>query len=249
MAGSGANLELIRPIAERFTRELGIPVDVPPSIGTSGAVRAVRDGVVDVGLNSRPLRPAEREIGLVETPLVRVPVAVVAHRRVPTEGIEPEVLCAVVRGEDRRWEDGRPIVVLLREPGDSSNEVFSARLPCFAAALERAYAERRWRICFTDQEMELALIQTPGAIGLLDVGSLALGPARHDARPLRLGNLAVSRDPTEYPFTKDLGFVTYGPPQGDAARFIRFARSAAVRDLLDVGGYALLPMGGSAGED
>ncbi|MBM4319938.1 MAG: hypothetical protein FJ125_08240 [Deltaproteobacteria bacterium] len=270
VAGSGANLALVRHIAERFVaHHPQIPVEVPPSIGTSGAVRAVLDGVVDIGLTSRRLKAAERSAGLLEIPLARVAVvvALAARRSEPApEAIEPELLCAVLNGEERRWPDGRPIIPLLREPGDSSNEVLRAGLPCFAAALEQAYASRRWRICITDQEMELALAQTQGSIGFSDQGTLALGPARAWARALRLGTLAPGGAAVRagsYPLTKDLGFITLGPPTGAAAAFIRFAGSPAARDLFGTGGYvplseaapggawqpADLPGGGSSAAD
>jgi ABC-type phosphate transport system substrate-binding protein len=41
-----------------------IRIAVPPSIGSSGAIRAVADGAIDVGLVTRPLTEAEKRLGL-----------------------------------------------------------------------------------------------------------------------------------------------------------------------------------------
>src|SRR5690606_13013657 len=74
IAGSGSNLALVRAIARRHV-ELGrgaAPI-VEESIGTGGAIAALRAGAIDVGLASRPLKESER-VGLVEVAHARVPM-------------------------------------------------------------------------------------------------------------------------------------------------------------------------------
>ncbi len=241
LAGSGANLALVRAAVARFAQDQPeLRIDVPPSIGTGGALRAVLDGVVDLGLTSRPLKPEELARGLVYTPLARVPVVLAAGPGVPEGGLEPQELRDLLLGPPTRWRNGLERIVLLREPGDSSNRVLRQLLPGFGAALERSHAAARWRVCTTDQEMAVALAETPGAVGLIDLGTLRLDPAAAGVRPLRLG----SYDPplgalgeADYPFMKELGFASLGPPAGLAAQFLDFVASPSIDDLLARGGY------------
>src|SRR4051812_8497016 len=79
LAGSGSNLPLTYLLVEAFrARNPQSKVIVHESIGSSGGVRAVRDGAVGVGLISRPLTAEEEGYGLTVTPYARVAVVVAA---------------------------------------------------------------------------------------------------------------------------------------------------------------------------
>jgi len=240
LAGSGSNLALVRAIAARFGAAYPeLHIDVPPSIGSSGGVRAVVDGAVDVGLVSRPLKAAEVARGALLTPHVRGPVALVAAPDVHADRITLDELLRLMQGAALRWPDGTPRVLLLREPGDSGNRVLRSALPGYDLALERALAANRWRVCWTDQDQEEALLATPGSVGVLDAGIARLGGRLQVLSVFDEQGQALLVEPTAL---KQLGFVTVGPPSGLAARLIEFARSPAVADLLQRGGYELIPV-------
>jgi phosphate transport system substrate-binding protein len=68
-AGSGSNLPILRVLAREYARvRPDVRIDVPGSIGSTGAVRAAADGAVTAGQVSRPLRDAERAHGLTVRP-------------------------------------------------------------------------------------------------------------------------------------------------------------------------------------
>lgn len=238
LAGSGSNLALVRAVAARFMAiHPAVRVEVPPSIGTSGAIAAVADGVIDVGLPSRGLRPRDVARGLVLTPYVRVPLALVAAPGVRAPGLAPSELLELMEGGAPLWPDGTARVLLLRERGDSGNRLLRRALPGYGDALDRALSAGRWRVCWTDQEQELALETTPGAVGLLDAGTARLGGR---LRVLSIfGRQGVWPSGPSVPL-KELGFLTSGPAEGLAAAFIAFARSSAVAPLLRRGGYELV---------
>src|SRR4051812_17183727 len=72
LAGSGSNLALVHAIALRYESQgLGPAPMVAESIGTGGALAALHDRQIDVGLSSRPLKDSERA-GVTEVPLARV---------------------------------------------------------------------------------------------------------------------------------------------------------------------------------
>ncbi|MCA9657819.1 MAG: substrate-binding domain-containing protein [Myxococcales bacterium] len=239
IAGSGSNIPLTRELAEAFMRRRpGERVIVFESVGSTGGVRAASDDVVDLGMISRPLRPAEESLGLVVLPYAHVAVAAVANLDVGDDALTSDELIAIYAGERRQWSDGAAIVVLQRERGDSSHAAVDAVLPAFAEVNERAYREERWRVLYNDRAMHEALVSTPGAIGLLDVGVTKV-------RALALKVLTLDGvRPTEadvrsgrYPFTKELAFVSGDQPTGLARDFLDFVRSSDGQALIRQQGY------------
>jgi hypothetical protein len=99
--------------------------------------------------------------------------------------------------------------------------------------MEVAFRANRFRACFTDAENQTALLAIPGALGLLDEGTLRLEGVR--VRVLELTDSPAAASPPRD--LKPLSFLTLGRPQGEAERFIAFATSSAVADLLQLGGY------------
>jgi len=234
LAGSGSNLPLVRLIADRYLQAYpGAQLTIPPSIGTGGAVRALLDGAIDVGLASRALRPNEKARGLVETPLAHTRLVLAAHPSTVATRVTWTEILAIYRGERQSWPDGRRLAPLLREPGDSGRQVLRVWLPELEHAMEAALRASRFRVCYTDSEMQNALLSIPGALGFLDEGALRL-----DATDLRVVQLIGAPEPDSSPRnSKPLTLVTRGRPRGEAARFIELATSAAVETLLQRGGY------------
>jgi phosphate transport system substrate-binding protein len=243
IAGSGSNVAPVRVIAKRYRRARAVEVRVPESIGTGGALRALADGAIDVGLASRPLSAPERAAGLVESPLARIPVAAVVHPEVSVSGLTLAELTAIYRGERDRWPDGTPIVPLLREPGDSGNALIARAWPALWAAMDAASREGRFTTCYTDQEMADTLAGTNGAIGFLDIGTLRI--MRPRLRPLAIDGVPptpLRAEAGSYPLVKTLTFVTVGPPAGAAEGFVHFATSPETREIL--AGWGYMPPGG-----
>jgi len=248
LAGSGSNLPLTRELAEAFMRRWPDKrVVVFESVGSTGGVRAVHDGVVDLGLVSRPLRPQEDTLGLVVIPYARVAVAAVANLDVAEDGLRSDELVAIFDGECRQWSDGAPITVIQRERGDSSHAVVDLAVEGFAEANERAYRDERWRVVYNDRAMHEVLVSTPGSIGLLDVGTtqaqaLALRVLDFDGAAPTQQNLRSGR----YPFAKDLAFVSSEQPVGIARELVDFIRSSDGQALIRQRGY--IPLGLEGGQ-
>lgn len=239
-AGSGTTLPLARALAAAWRKEHGEPVVVAESIGTSGALRALRDGAIDVGLASRPLRPEESR-GLREIPLAWTQHGVVVHRDTLAGTMPLDLLTALLAGDRDTLPDGTPAVVLLRETGDSGNRLLRDRLPELGRAIDEALASGRWPVCYTDQEMAAALQEVEGAVGFLDLGMIrALG------LPLRMVRL-VRSDGGEVParsLLKPLSLVL-GP--GPDERAVRFAEAAGRRSPTWLWASGYVPPGFESG--
>lgn len=245
LAGSGSNLPLTAALVTAWPATDHPRPFVHPSIGSRGGLRALLEGAIDVALVSRSLSPTERELGLVETPYARVPVIVAVNASVPDQDLSAAELVAIYRAEQTTWSDGSPIVVLQREPGDSSHRVVSAKVPGFEDANVAAWERGTYRVLYRDDDMRDALASTAGAIGLFGQGGIPVGLP---VRAVEIEGIAPTLDSIAdgaYPYTKDLAFVSAGPPRGTAADFVAFAHSPAGRAVVRT--YGALPIGVTGG--
>lgn len=247
LAGSGSNLPLTRALVEAFrARNPGARLMVHESIGSTGGTRAVRDGMVGVGLISRPLNAEESRLGLVVRPYARVTVVLAANPNVADACLTRAELVALFAGERARWNDGSRAVVFQRERGDSSFLAMAAAVPGLAAANDAAYRADRFRVLYHDRAMQDALVATEGALGIFDGG--AVEAQRLPLKILCLDGVAPTREAVlsgRYPITKDLAFVTRGAPVGLAAELLDFVASPAGRKVVDDLGYLALPLAGA----
>jgi phosphate transport system substrate-binding protein len=222
LAGSGSNVPLTRQLADACSRaDPSLHIDVDEGMGSTGGLRALADGEIDLALVSRPLRDAERKLGLTVLPYARAPVAVATHPDVVDEPLTREEIVQIFQGVRARWSDGRVVVPVQRESGDSSHAAVGKRLPAFAVADDLARRDQRWLVAYHDRSMHETLLATPGSVGLVDASAVRAG-----GWPLRLLKVDGAA-PTgaavaagKYPFWKDLLFVSSGRPTGAVARFL-----------------------------
>src|SRR6266545_1607831 len=64
VGGTGTATELLKIVGATFTHQSGVNVEVVPSLGSSGAIRAAADGVLDVAVSGRALKSDEISNGL-----------------------------------------------------------------------------------------------------------------------------------------------------------------------------------------
>jgi phosphate transport system substrate-binding protein len=239
-AGAGANLSITRRLAEAFTRvHPEIAVRVPESLGSTGGIQAAAEGAIALGLVSRPLRGREKALGLTIVPYARTAVVIGAHATVVDDSLTSQEIVQIYKGTKTRWRDGREIVVLTREPGDSSVEVLEEKIPGFREAHAEGHRARRWITLSTDQEMQRALAQARSGIGLLDMG--AITAERLPIKALKLDGVAPTPENVlsgTYPLAKTLAFAFRSatlPPGAKA--FLEFVRSNDGTRILKQNGY------------
>jgi phosphate transport system substrate-binding protein len=244
LAGSGSNIPVTTALANAFmARRPWLRVRVHESIGSGGGVQATLDRAIDIGLISRRLKPGERDGGLVvDIPYARVAVVVAANPSVPLRKITRTDLLDLYSGRETFWEDGSPVELLKREPGDSSHIAMYAVIPEFEAVDAEAWASERGRKLLTDRAMQEALIMLPGAVGLFDQG-LAVSQDL-PISVLEFEGLRPNEDSLrsgKYPIFKDLAFVLpIDDPDPLAAEFIAFVFSEEGQKLIRASGYVPL---------
>jgi len=240
MAGSGTNIPITRILAEAFHKtHPDIIMDVPTSIGSTGGIRAAADGAVALGLISRPLKEKEKNLGLTIVDFAKVPLVIGVHQEVPETDITFAELVAIYKGEKNRWKNGREMVVLTREPGDSSIEVLVKGVPGFREAYDQSQQAKRWNTLLNDADMNKTLAETPNAIGLSDTG--AIKAERLRIKPLKVNGVAPSVAAVakgNYPLFKTLSYAFRQEKlTPEAKQFLDFVRSKQGAALLKANGY------------
>lgn len=243
IAGSGSNLPITRALVAAYeATHPSARFVLHESIGSTGGVRAVRDGAIDVGLVSRALRPGERDTSLRVVPYARVPVVFVTRAdasdgAVP-RGLSRDDVLAIFEGRQTRWASGTPIILFLRERGDSGQEAVASALRGFADASAMATTSGRHRVLYHDADLARAVASVGGGLGVSD-----LARARESGlRALELDGVVPGPDTLRsggYPFAKELAFVIRPPVSALATDFIEFAHSAPAREIIER--YGALP--------
>jgi phosphate transport system substrate-binding protein len=244
IAGTGSSIPIVGLMAQQYMQiHPDRRVIVHDSIGSTGGIKAVRAGDIDIGLVSRPLKPEEKgEMQIF--PLAETAVVVAVNAGMPESSISAADLKALYLGKKRAWKNGLPVVVIQREQGDSSHQAVNRLIEGFEKINLEARKREKWRVVFKDHLMIKALAGTAGAVGLTDAGQVHLSHSSlvkildFEHVPPAVENLASGA----YPLSKTLAFVVRsGESSALAMDFIHFTQGPAERAVLIEAGY--LPAG------
>lgn len=239
-AGSGVNLAITRLLVDAFIKERPqIAIEIPGSIGTRGAIKAVADKAITLGLVSRSLKEEEKLLGITEVPYAQVAIVIAAHPRVTDENITTGELIAIIDGKKNRWQNGSEIIVQVREKSDSGFLVLENSIPGFKEAYVKSHEAKRWTVYFTDQDANQALVSTPFAIGVTDLGMIST--EQLPVKALKLNGVAPDPENLRsgsYPLSRQLSFVYNKENLPEEAKsFMYFVFSDIGRNILQANGY------------
>jgi phosphate transport system substrate-binding protein len=246
-AGSGTALPAVRALAAAYQKiDPDFSLSVAESIGSTGAVLAVRDGAIELGLISRSLK-ADEQAGLCVVAFASDPVVMAASPDVRTPGLSTAQLLDIYRGDLTTWPGSDPpleIRVLQREPGDSGSQVFASHIPGFEEAMQKALDLGRWRVLFHDAEMQQALLTTKGGIGVFDLG--AIRAQKLPLHPLALDGVFPTTEALQsgrYPYAKMLSFVVRAKATrpAEVQKFLGFVAGPQGLSTLRQAGYGQPP--------
>lgn len=229
IAGSTSVQPLAEILAEAFQHSGGGRVMVQGGGSTAG-VRAVQEGVADLGMISRRLTPQERAAGLTEHLLALDVLVIAVHPLNPLESISLTDLRALFAGRVRDWSAvggaPGPVYLFSREAGSGSREAFRVLVgPVSPGALVQP----------SSGAIRAAVMRSPGGVGYLSYGAARLGGVKL---------LAVAgRRPNEpgYSLVRPLSLVSRGPVSGRAGDFLRYVNSPPARRLIESEGF--IPVG------
>lgn len=233
VTGSSTIAPLAAELGKRF-EELhpGVEVDVQ-SGGSSRGINDTRQGLADIGMVSRALKPEEGDLHAYTIALDGV--CMITNRANPVTALNREQIIAIYTGRIDNWSEvGGPdlsITVVNKAEGRSTLELFLTHF-----GLKNS--EVKPDVVIGDNQQGLKTVAgNVGAIGYVSIGS-AEYEATH-GQPIRLLPIdgveasvsAVKRG--VFPLSRPLNLVTRKPATGLAHVFIEFARSEAAHAIVE----------------
>jgi phosphate transport system substrate-binding protein len=247
LSGSGSALGPMRRLAQAFeAANPGLEIKVLPSVGSSGAIRAVAAGALDLGLSGRALGPDEAAQGVTGVEVARTPFLFVAGPRAAATHLDAAALARILRGEQTSWPSGERIRLVLRPAADADTLYLRSLSPALREAMDVALARPGMMMAVTNQECDAMLARTPGALGPSTLAQLTteapgLTPLAWEGEAPTLDGLASGR----YRLSKPIVLLLPARPAPAATRFLAFVRSPEGRRILSAAGC--LPTAAPAG--
>jgi len=228
VVGTGDGIELLRALGAAYSADNpDIKVQVPPSIGSGGGLAAVGGDKEVLARVARPLTDSERALGLISTPMFRLPSAFFVHRGADIANVSAHQLVDIYAGKIVNWSEvggaDMRIKVVRREEADSTLTVLRQSMPGWK---DLAITEKS-KTAVTTQDCINTVKDVEGAIGF--------GPFTK-ALEMELVVLRVDgKYPTDrdYPSAVTVALVhkkaTVTP---DAEKFIAYVTTAKAKTLL-----------------
>jgi phosphate transport system substrate-binding protein len=238
IGGTGAALGLMKALGEAFHKSHpAIEVEVVPSLGSTGAIRAFQQGAIDVAISSRPFTEEERKPGFSYVEFARTPLVPVVGGKVGVSNLTTDDVLRIYQGELKAWPNGERIRVILRTASESDTGILKGLSAQMSLAVDQALSREGMQIAMTDQDNTRIIARTPGALGFCTLAQLIT-----ESAPLVIlafngvtPSIKALSDGS-YPLFKSFGFVIgpASPPLG--AAFISFAISAEGKRILERSG-------------
>jgi phosphate transport system substrate-binding protein len=233
ISGTDGAIGTMRILGEVFRKtNPGIRVEILPGMGSSGAVKAVLAGRLDIGLSGRTLSGEERAQGVMETRYARTPFVFVVNSTLKMTGLTLEDVAGIYGGK-RDWENGKRIRLVLRPQADSDIAVLKSMSPAMSAAVDIALRREGMIVATTEQDAADAIESVPGAFGGTTLSLVS--SERRALRILALDGVVPSvrtMADRSYPYSKTFFMVTKINPPASVRRFIDFVRSPAGAAIL-----------------
>ena len=236
LGGTGADLETMRLLADAFENaNPGTIVEVLPSLGSGGGVKAVLAGAIDLALTSRPLKDKERAAGARETAYATTLTVFITGQNNALTDLTSAGLIEIYGGTRTTWADGSLIRLVLRPTSESEAVLVMTRVPGLEDPYRQALARKGVIVTFTDHENIEKISRIEGSLGTGTLSAVLLAEGA-DLKALSLNGVAPTPAAVvegSYSLTRQLFFVT-GPDHGDlVARFTSFVRSAEGTAILE----------------
>jgi phosphate transport system substrate-binding protein len=228
VGGSGAATKLLSVLSANLDEKRDqVALEVIPSLGSSGGLRALAEGALDVAVSGRPLTGEEAKLGMRVAVTMQTPFALVTSHAEPN-GLKSDQLADIYRAPRAEWADGSPLRVILRPKSDSDTPLLGWLFPGMASAMDAARKRHDVTVAATDQDNAEAAERIPGSLA-----GASLAQIKTEQRRLRLiavNGVTPSLTTLEtgaYPFGKLIHVVLPATNNAMADRFVAFLRSPA----------------------
>ena len=238
--GSGAPLEMLKPLADAYMKNNpNIRIEINKPLGSSGAVKALLAGALDLALSSKQLKPEETAKGARAVEYGRTPLMIVTGKGGGKGSVTTRELEDIFSGRTKKWPSGEIIRPVLRPEGDIDTTILRKLSTGMDRALTVAHGQKGALVAVTDPESNEVLAKTPGS-----VGAAALCGFEQQKLPLTVLSLNGVAPTTRnlangsYPLAKEIRFITTERISPPTRRFLDYALSPKGRVLAEKHGVA-----------
>lgn len=232
--GTGFGLGIMKLLAKSYEKSHpGIRIEVVPSLGSSGGIKALLQGAIDFSVSGRPLRDEEMSAGGDAVELARTPFVFIVNAKKRKSDITGVELEKIYSGVISVWPDGARIRLVLRPKTETDTKIVESLSPAMERAVASAQSREGMILAVTDQESTDTVEKTPGALG----GSTLMQVLAEKKRVniLRFNGVVprvAGIGDGSYPLVKTLYLVTSPKTSPEARQFIEFVRSKKGESIL-----------------
>jgi phosphate transport system substrate-binding protein len=233
VTGSSTVAPLVSEIGKRFEeKHPGVRVDVQTG-GSSRGVADARQGLADIGMASRVLKPEEKD--LLAFTIARDGVSIILHAENPVSALSDQQVVDIYTRKIGNWKEvggkDAPITVVHKAEGRSTLEIF---LEHFKLKNTQVQPD----VVIGDNEHGIKTVAgNANAIGYVSIGAAEYNIGQKvPIKLLPAGGVEASTETVrngKFPIARPLNLVTKTEPQGLAKEFIDFAKSPANYDLVE----------------
>ena len=228
----------MKPLIEAYRKSHpGTSFKMEKPLGSSGAIKALLAGIIDIALSSKPLPPEAVAKGAKIRYFGKTPLAIVTGKYISQNNISTIELENIYSGKTRQWPNGETIRVVLRPQHDVDTTILRGLSPGMDAAITRAMSQRGMIIAVTDPESDAAVAKTAGSLGASGLTGVLFSKKTLNVIALNgvMPSLKTLADGS-YPLAKDIHFVTTGRLTSAAAKFLDFIFSNKGRAIAEKAG-------------
>ncbi len=237
VGGLGAGNKQILELFAAYGRD---EADLMPSLGTTGALRALGDGVLDIVLAGYALKPEHTAQGFTQVAAIRTPFGLITSYPDPVNLKSAEV-ADFFKSPKSAWPDGTRVRVILRPQTDTDTIILAGLFPGMAAAIEETRRRPEIPLGATDQDNAMLAERLPGSLTAATFSQINL--ERQRVRFVSIDGVEASLENLErgtYPYSRMMYFVLPAKKNPAAERFIAFLYSPAGEAALRATGSALV---------
>ena len=234
ITGSTTVAPLANEIAKSFeSKNANVRVDVQTG-GSSRGLYDAEQGLADIGMVSRALKPAETP-NVLTFVIAQDGIGIIVNKDNDIKALSDEQIVKIYTGEIENWKavggKAGPITVVNKAEGHSTLELF---LKYFKLKNAQVKAD----VVIKDNQQGIKTVAgNKDAIGYVSIGTASYSIANGVAiKLLPVGGVEASTKTVgdgSFPLSRPLNLVTNSSPSPLTQQFIDFAQSKEVHDLVE----------------
>lgn len=239
IGGTGAALGTMHLIGEAFQKaHPEHRIKVLPSLGSSGGLKALQGGALDLAVSARDVNEVEKAAGLSAYKYGTTAFIFVTHTKTPVQSLTTEAIAAIYSGKQASWSDGKPVRLVLRPKGESDTKQLTKIAPEIEAAVMTAQAKSGMGLAVTDSDSADQVEKTPGAFATSTLALVLSENRSFNILPLDgVKPTAQTLADGTYPHTKDMYAITGANPSAGVKQFLQFLRLPQGVEILKKTGH------------